>query len=823
MELLVNFTARWLVLGLVACSAPPTTKPRAMQRSAAAARAPAPQTVPGLRLPDDVTPLRYDLRLTIDPALEAFGGDVAIRVHVAKPTSVVWLAAAELDIESETIDGAPATSWTTGQVLALHPHGTLAPGDHTITIRYTGHTRHDQEGLFRQQANGVIYEFSQGESLLARRIVPCFDEPRWKTPWHVTLVVPTALVALGNMPAVREEVHGALREVDFAETPPMPSYLLAVAVGPFELVDVGAAGANHVPVRVAALGGDKAKVGVARLTGRVLAAIEAYVGSPLPWPKLDLVVVPHLFGAMENPGLITFDAEMLVGDPKELAPHFVRVAAHELAHQWFGNSVTPVWWDDLWLSEAFASWLGDKVSAQLGVLDDASLELALDREHALEADADSDARPLRRKVERYEDPDTAFDAISYEKGRAVLATFEAYIGETRLREALRGYLAAHANATATTRDLLAALPDVGDALAGYLDHAGAPVVDVTVTCDKVVLHARDHLRVPVCVRTDSVPRTCVLAADHTEIALPACPGWVWPSDGAGYYQVAWQGAHAPVPPASLQPAERIAVGDDAAAAFVRGELAPADALAELRLLAEAADPYSKLGALAIARVLDPIVAPAQRDAWETWLAARFADRLGPAALLGAGSPADREVGDRLRLLISARHLPPATIKRARTLLARVGATPELVAAADLDRDAVARLVEVAGREQHDDVIDALAMGPAGAADIVVRMAADWSEPALPAIDGYLQRAATRDAMWAALRGNLSAVVARLDSEDRGELLDATAALCDRADDVASAFASQLGHIPDGERRLTHAVAQIRRCAALRARTGNLPL
>jgi alanyl aminopeptidase len=820
MELLVNFTARWLVLVLVACSAPPVTTSREVPRPVT----PAPVANPGLRLPGDVTPLRYDLRLTIDPALEGFGGDVAIRVRVDKAVGAVWLAAAELDIESAMIDGVPVQgSWTSDQMVALRPARSLSTGEHTIAIRYTGHTAHDQEGLFRQQANGAMYEFSQGESLLARRIVPCFDEPRWKTPWHVTLVVPKAEVALGNMPAVRDDVHGALREVDFAETPPMPSYLLAVAVGPFELVDVGTAGANHVPVRVAALAGDRDKVGVGKLTGKVLDAIEAYVGSPLPWPKLDLVVVPHLFGAMENPGLITFDAEMLVGEPKELAPHFARVAAHELAHQWFGNSVTPAWWDDLWLSEAFASWLGDKVSAQLGVLDDAPLELALDREHALQADADTDARPLHHALDRADEADDAFDALSYEKGRAVLATFEAYLGEATLRDALRRYLAAHAGATATTLDLLAVLPAARDALADYVDHTGAPVVDVSVSCDKLVLHARDHRHVPVCVRTDKLPRTCVIAADRTEIALPGCPAWVWPNDGAGYYEVAWQGAHAPVPPASLQPAERIAAGDDVAAAFVRGDLSPADALAELRRLAEATDPYSKLGALAVAGVIDPIVVPAQRDAWETWLATRFADRLGPAALLGAGSPADREVGDRLRLLISARHLPAETIKRARVLLGHIGATPELVAAAHLDRDAVARLVDVAGREQHDDVIDALAMGPAGAADIVVRMAADWNEPALPAIEGYLQRAATRDAMWAALRGKLSAVFARLDGEGRGELLDATGALCDHADEVASTFASQLGRIPDGERRLTHAVAQIRRCAALRARTGNLPL
>jgi aminopeptidase N len=815
---------RWLVMVLVACSAPPVTTSR--PQPIAPALAPAPPSVSGLlRLPGEVTPLHYDLRLTLDPALESFGGEVAIRVRVAKPASVVYLAGSEIDLESETVDGAPATAWRTGQLIAVHPHGKLAPGEHTIAIRYTGHTRHDEEGLFRQAASGHMYEYSQGESLLTRRIVPCFDEPRWKTPWHVTLVVPRGLVALGNMPAVHDTVHGALREVEFAETPPMPSYLLAVAVGPFELVDVGTAGANHIPVRVAALAGDRGKVAVGALTAKVLAAVEAYVGSPLAWPKLDLVVVPHLFGAMENPGLITFDAEMLVGDPKELAPHFVRTVAHELVHQWFGNSVTPAWWDDLWLSEAFASWLGDKVSAQLGMLDDAPLALALDREHALEADADSDAHPLRRKVERDEDPDSAFDAISYEKGRAVLATFEAYVGEATLRDALRGYLAAHANATATTRDLLAALPAARDALAGYLDHAGAPVVDVSVGCDKLVLHARDHLTVPVCVRTDQLPRTCVLAGDHTEIPLAACPTWVWPNDGAGYYDVAWRGAHPAVPPGKLSPAERIALGDDAAAAFVRGELPAAGALAELRRLAEARDPYSKLGAFAIARAIDPIVTATQRDAWESWLAARFADRLGPDALLAPATPVDRELSDALLLMITAHHLPPATVKRARMLLARLDPTPELVALADLDRASVVRYAQLADHQpaKRDDVIDALAMGPAAGADIVLRMTTDWSEAALPAIEGYLQRGATRDAMWAAVRGNLAVVLGRLDPEGRAELLDATAGLCDGADDVLTAFASQRVTIPSSEHRLAHAVAQIKRCTALRARTGNLPL
>jgi hypothetical protein len=280
-----------------------------------------------------------------------------------------------------------------------------------------------------------------------------------------------------------------------------------------------------------------------------------------------------------------------------------------------------------------------------------------------------------------------------------------------------------------------------------------------------------------------------------------------------------------VPSGKLAPAERIALGDDAAAAFVRGELSPSEALAELRKLAEAKDAYAQLGALAIARVIDPIVTSAQRDAWETWLAARFADRLGADALLAPRKPVDRELRDALLPMISAHHLPPTTTRRARMLLDHVDPTPELVALAGLDRASVARYAQIADRQpaKRDDVIDALAMGPADGADIVVRMVSDSNAPALPAIEGYLQRGATRDAMWAALRGKLPEVIGRLEHEARTELVDATGALCDGADEVMTAFWSQRAYIPNAERRLTHAVAQIKRCAALRARTGNLPL
>jgi alanyl aminopeptidase len=808
---------RWLAVLLVACSARPAPPPAPRPKLA--------ETLvpPALRLPDDLTPLSYDVHLDIDPDQEDFHGQVTLHVRTARPLTHFWLAASELDLASSSWEGGPlAVVAHSDQMVGFAAR--LPAGDHAITIAYTGHTRHDEEGLFRQKAGDRWYAFTQGESLLTRRFVPCLDEPRWKVPWRVTVSVPKADLALGNMAIAHEAVKGDRREVAFAETPAMPSYLLALAVGPFELVDLGTAGAHKVPVRVAALAGRKADVAPASRVPRVIAALEAYVGSPLPWPKIDLVVVPHLFGAMENPGLITFDAD-LFDDPN----HFTQTVAHELAHQWFGNSVTPAWWDDLWLSEAFASWLGDKVTAQLGDLDDAPLRLALARERGLTADAASDAQPLRRKVERTEDPDNEFDAIAYDKGQAVLATFEAFAGPDRWRDELRRYLAAHAGGTVTTDDLLAALPGVGTALGGYLQHAGAPVVDATLRCAGAAtleLHARDHLTVPVCVRTDRTPRTCALAGDHTDLALgAACPAWVWANDGAGYYQVAWQGPHAEVPVAKLSPAERIAYGDATAAALVRGDLPVADALAELRRLAEAHDVYARLGALAIVRVLDPIVGDGQRAAWQAWLAARFAECLALDALLSPHTAAERELRDQLLELVPA---PQATHKRARELLAvmlakKTAPTSELVAIAAPDRATRERIAKLAIDHQDPDALDSLAAGGPDDVDPAIDLITVHGQEAWSTVAAYFDRAATRTAAWTALRARLGPVLDKLPVAERADVIDAAATLCDGAADVRAAFEPHLADIPDGRRHLAHALAQIERCAALRARVGNLPL
>lgn len=773
--------------------------------------APAPPS-PGLRLPEGVEPVRYDLRLELDPEKPNFAGHVEIAIRITKPVNAIWLHADQLTINSAQIDGRPLPEPSVGDQM-LGYRVVLDPGTAKLTFDFSGSLENDEEGLFRQESSGGYYIFSQGESVFARRFTPCFDEPRFKTPWQLTLVVPKADVALGNTPELSSRaLPDRRKEVTFAESGPLPSYLVALAVGPFDLVDAGKVGKANVPVRVAVHKGGGKHVGVvAAKLPAVVNAIEAYTGEALPLQKLDIVAVPHLFGAMENPGLITFDEPIVVGDPKDkqAADYFVLVAAHEIAHQWFGNSVTPAWWDDLWLSEGFASWLGNKVEQQLGAVDDVPLRLALTRREAIAADDGNNAAPLRRAVLHNEDPDDSFDEIAYQKGHVVLSTFEAFLGADRFRDILRAYLAAHRGGTATTTDMVAQVakatdPATARAFEQYVRKSGVPIVDFTVDCaaKKLVAHARDGRDVPICTRD-----ACALVGERTELTA-TCPALG--NARGGYYH----SAGVPLDLPHLDERARIIAGDDIAAAVMRGEVSAKDALAQLKTLSDSHDPYAQLGAIAIARVLDRFVDDAARPAWSSWIGARFSDRL----MSGRKQAVETELARAVIEVVPADQFPEmarrAALQTVDTIVAdgKRELPPELVLLAapqggDKLFTRIADRAKTVDEELRDSYYEALGQfGPAQ-----TRLAADLlaSTPdALPGVEAFFARPATAHAMWQALQAKRAVLKQHAD-----ELAEATETLCDKAsrDQVAAAF------------KQSHALAAIDRCIAARAKAGELQL
>ena len=849
---------------LAACGQPDATvtaraRPGAPQATAAAEPVAA-AAPPGPRLAAGVAPVAYDLTLELDPDRASFAGRIAISISITGPrTTRLWLHAVDLDIASARLRSAgrdePVAVLPGGAGTEMRGFALPRPVDGTVTlvIDYTGRVSDPggragkQEGLFRERAGGRWYLYSQAESIFARRIAPCFDEPRFKPAWRVTAIVPRGLTALGNAAiALDRDRSDGRREVRFAEIRALPSYLFAVAVGPFELVDAGRLGRGRIPARIAVAAGEGARAArAARELPGIVDALERYVDAPLPLAKLDLVAVPEFFGAMENPGLLMFQAAMLVGDRG-----FAQVAAHELAHQWFGNSVTPAWWDHLWLSEGFASWLGLRVAGPLGAGRDALWAHQV-RSLALEADSAIDAGAVIHPIAAPGDIEPAFDPIAYDKAAAVIAMFEGFVGPAAFQAAVRSYLAGHAGSSVTSQaffDALAAAtrPAVAEALASNLDHAGTPVVELALRCGpapavaSVVASVAGGAVVPVCLRfpaaANQPARICFLAGPRTEQPLPAgCPAWLVGNDGGlGYYRTAWSGAPWFAEPAALSPDERLARGDDVAIAVQRGELPIGDALAEITALADTRELYGELAALDIARALDPLIADAVRPAWAAWLAARLADRMARDALLEPRSAAEFIARGAIAEL-ARDAIDPAVVAVLRTRLDRMADLADVpiqirIAAGLRGGPLFDRLVRGAAAARAEDArgaaLEALGEFPAAYASRVVdtlldpRFSADRVWPALAAM---LARGESRSAAWRAIHARFGVVFGALTGPAARDALAAFAALCDagaRAELAADA-AAVAAAIGDGRRVLDRTLAAIDRCAARRAAAGDI--
>ena len=824
---------------------------------------------PGPRLPDALAPVAYDLTLQLDPDRGGFRGHVEITIRAAEATETLWLHAVDLDITTATTrDPAGATAplvpvGTGEEMLGYHLAHPLAAGaETTLVFDYGGGTSHDEQGLFRQQLRGTWYLFAQSESVFARHILPCFDEPRWKPVWRVRLAIPHGMAGFGNAPerARHDRPDGRL-EIELAPTPPMPSYLLAVAVGPFDVVDAGTVGRGKVPVRVVVPAGDGARAGVAaKRLPAIVAALEAYFDEKLPVAKLDFIGIPHFFGGMENPGLVSMAEHLLVADAADPTERraFQRFAAHELAHLWLGDLVTPAWWDDLWLAEAFATWLGDRALVADDGFDDVPLRFAEARELAIDADGLPEPRPLRRAVTHGTDAEAAFDAIAYDKGAAVLAMLEHWLGEAPMRDAIRRFVHAHANATATSADFIhafASTPAVADVLTSYVDHPGVPVVDLALHCEAHPATVSASLRapgvaVPLCMRYPGAKgpaETCgVVTGEHGELVLAeatGCPAWVITNaGGAGYYTAQWLqlGVGPAVPTAIPTPAERLAAGTDIANAVARGDLAPTAAVAELTRLAASSDPYTVLAALAIARALGPLVDETTSARWADYLGARLAAHLGPEAMLAPATPAWSAVRDRILELLPADRLPAATIARARGDLeralaggvatARIAPLEVLgtIAGPSAGHAALVQVLALAARTEDTELREALyaaagAFGPDEIATVLAAVTAPDGSAAWPALQAYLERPATTVVAWASVRDKLTAVLASLSPAETGELLGTAATLCEARPIalVSVAFEPELGKIPDGRRALERALAVADRCVARRAHAGAL--
>ena len=457
---------------------------------------------PVMRLGDAVRPVSYQLALTLEPEKETFDGRITIDVEITGARDFFWINGQQLNIRNAVVVqggvASVAQAATSGtEFIGLQFAHPLAAGPARLVIDYSGtFEKNNTRGLFRQQDDGNWYALSQFEATSARRAFPCFDEPHWKTPWTLDLTVRRDTTAVSNMPVMSEEMRdGGMKTVHFETTAPLPSYLIALGVGPFDIVDGGVAGMNGTHLRYITPKGRGAEARyAASVTPRILSLLENYFGRPYPFKKLDSMVIPVTvnFGAMENVGLITYRATLMLAKPGQEDDRFKQsyasVAAHEIAHQWFGDLVTMRWWTDVWLNESFATWMARKTMEQFNPAWDNNGSRERERQTAMLVDRLQSTRQIRQPVDVPDDLGNAFDSITYDKGGAVLGMFEAYLGEAGFREGVRRYLKRHEYGNASAEDFFAAMaesdPRVGKGLASFVSQPGLPRVSATLECNQ---------------------------------------------------------------------------------------------------------------------------------------------------------------------------------------------------------------------------------------------------------------------------------------------------------------------------------------------------
>src|SRR5207342_1938469 len=416
------------------------------------------------QLPRNVRPTHYTIAVVPNAQALTFTGNIKIALDVLQPTDKIVLNAVDMTFPKATLTGAKGKAMTAkvntdkdAQTATFSFDKPLEAGSYVLELDYTGKIGTQANGLF-----AIDYENKQGkqralytqfEASDARKFIPSWDEPNYKAVFDLSADVPKEHMALSNMPiAQAKDLGNGLQRVTFQTSPKMSTYLLFFGVGDFERAtkQVGPTQIGVVAQRGAV---DQAKFALDS-SADVLKEYNDYFATPYPLPKLDNVASPgrsQFFGAMENWGAIyTFEYALLL-DPtistQSDKQGVFSIAAHEMAHQWFGDLVTMSWWDDLWLNEGFATWMAARTTQKLHPEWNTALYAVGGREAAMGRDS---------------------VAITYQKGGAVISMLEGYVGADAWREGVRAYMKKHAYGNTVSDDLWRAVQDA----------AGKPILDI---------------------------------------------------------------------------------------------------------------------------------------------------------------------------------------------------------------------------------------------------------------------------------------------------------------------------------------------------------
>lgn len=463
-------------------------------------------------LPRVAHPSHYTIAITPDAKALTFTGASSVDLEVTEAAPALTLHALDLKIATATLtpEGGTAMPVTVtmdekSQTATFTAAAPLKPGKYRLDTTYSGIINTQANGLFaldypdKVTGKDVRGLFTQFEAPDARRFAPMFDEPIYKATFDLSAVVPATQMAVSNMPIAKEEpLAGGLKRVTFGTSPKMSSYLLFFGLGDWERMSKEAMPGVQAGIVAPTGSGEQARFALDELAP-LIPYYSEYFGQPYPLPKLDNVAAPgqsQFFSAMENWGAILTFERILLNDPAITSAaarqNIVTTQAHEVAHQWFGNLVTMAWWEDLWLNEGFASWMETKATAHFHPDWFPLLERVNGRDAAMGLDGFKTTHPIVQEIKTVDETNQAFDAITYQKGEAVISMLESFAGETVWRDGLRAYMRDHKFGNTRSKDLWQAVEKAGapglTAIAtDFTTKPGIPLVKVSgMTCKKGV-------------------------------------------------------------------------------------------------------------------------------------------------------------------------------------------------------------------------------------------------------------------------------------------------------------------------------------------------
>ncbi|XP_008559136.1 puromycin-sensitive aminopeptidase isoform X1 [Microplitis demolitor] len=586
---------------------------------------------PFYRLPENIRPRHYEITLVPDIDKFTFKGCQSVEIEVKEATDKIVLNSLDIDISSVTFKNDKGTSLKAAKIDLLPEDETAVltfpeklPVGKTgcLNFDFVGQINDKMKGLYRSKYHGGKSNESAAVTYLcptsARRVFPCWDEPKIKATFSLKIVVPLSkrLVALSNMPVEKVEKKGELEILKFQKTPVMSTYLVAVVIGEFDYLEDKTVDGTVVRVYTPKSKQEQGRFALEVAT-KVLPYYNKYFGISYPLPKMDLIAIADFSaGAMENWGLVTYRETCLLVDPQNTSAAskqwIALVVGHELAHQWFGNLVTMEWWTHLWLNEGYASFVEFLCVAHLFPEYDIWTQFVTDTHiKALELDGLKNSHPIEVPVGHPTEIDEIFDDISYNKGASVIRMLHSYIGDEDFRKGMNLYLKRHSYANAETEDLWAALEEmsnkpVGDVMSTWTKQQGFPVIKVEQRQqgnDRVLVLSQekfladgsvdkeDYLwMIPLSVSTSKSPNdvalTTVMSEKNKEIIIKDVPegSWVKINPGTiGFYRTRYDSqALSLLMPAikdrTLPPLDRLGLFDDLFAMVQAGHTSTVDVL-----------------------------------------------------------------------------------------------------------------------------------------------------------------------------------------------------------------------------------------------------